>query len=892
MKKWLERVLTALFVLMMVGVVGACAEVNELVDGVNVIRQGAEGLTFDIDEGKAVMIGGTKEEPIVFRDCTFNLSGKTMKISGNQDGLEYASGETAPKIWIGENVQFDDCAFIGSNGGKSTSAGWDACIYFSNGEITLNGCKITGTDWQGQFMGLYGKRGSVTFNGCDIATVGNTGGWSYAMYGFSVLNLNHSKMTATGMKRSAGGGNVNAFYAGDLSETYDALNIENSVVDFSDNYGGGFALNNVNIHVKDSKIQVNDNLANACNSGYWIVDNSEIAMNGNRGGHALSCIGFEMKNSTFEVLHNGYAGVYVQSRNSSFTDCVVNVRCNGEKMLGYSAGDVWLNGYTLSLNHCPSVWLGGVGRKGQVFNNGSGDVVAYDLYENKCKGGTAPVLNGVALSGQEKHTLFLNPSKELFDYARGDTEGDKGNSNDDDLFEDVGKEVVIGKSSAKIGELTTAQLSHHKYDWENYEVMDDATEGFYGVKRYMCVDVCAPHMAWTDAHPDSFDCEGTYIYAPLVGLAFHPNAENVTDMPENQVQIEYNTACKNPGQIPLREGYRFTGWYVDELCTTPFDFESKLTANWTDVYAGWIQQITVNYVWVDLDVVDPTKDTPCFPEIKIPDSVKIDKGTAFTSDREQHETEESRKYYTFEGGYTEEECVNLYEDGTVLNKDTTLYGKWKHEPITVNYVWVGNAKPGDVKPPLPDTVEKGMVYKSTPQDATDEDYYFYGWYTDAECKTPYADNTVLDKDTTLYGRWERKPVEAGNTPIKIVKIWDDDGYSGRPREIHLRVTAYTDPDFLYNKTLTANTPGVSVSDGGDVWTFTGSWCRNNFKVEELPVPGYTAKVVENGTNDFIITNSYMPATGDGTPVKAYLALIGGAALVGVCVVAMRRRKRA
>ena len=91
----------------------------------------------------------------------------------------------------------------------------------------------------------------------------------------------------------------------------------------------------------NSDITVNNNLGNACNSGNWFVTNgSSITMNGNRGGHGLSCIGFDMSDSTLEIQHNGYAGVYMQSRDSSLTNCNVTLRCNGEKLLSYTAGDL------------------------------------------------------------------------------------------------------------------------------------------------------------------------------------------------------------------------------------------------------------------------------------------------------------------------------------------------------------------------------------------------------------------------------------------------------------------------------------------------------------------------------------------------------------------------
>lgn len=40
-----------------------------------------------------------------------------------------------------------------------------------------------------------------------------------------------------------------------------------------------------------------------------------------------------------------------------------------------------------------------------------------------------------------------------------------------------------------------------------------------------------------------------------------------------------------PG-TPLREGYRFTGWYADQALTQPWDISTPVTANMT-LYAGW-----------------------------------------------------------------------------------------------------------------------------------------------------------------------------------------------------------------------------------------------------------------------------------------------------------------
>lgn len=55
----------------------------ELTEGVNIIKQGAENTVYNIGEGRVVMISGQgAADPIVFTNCTFNLAGGTVKISG------------------------------------------------------------------------------------------------------------------------------------------------------------------------------------------------------------------------------------------------------------------------------------------------------------------------------------------------------------------------------------------------------------------------------------------------------------------------------------------------------------------------------------------------------------------------------------------------------------------------------------------------------------------------------------------------------------------------------------------------------------------------------------------------------------------------------------------
>lgn len=269
-------------------------------------------------------------------------------------------------------------------------------------------------------------------------------------------------------------------------------------------------------------------------------------------------------------------------------------------------------------------WLGGVGRRGAVETTEGTTVVAYDLNSNAAdnlKSNTSPVLTNasLALNGDEdKHLLLLNPFMET-DYARGNAEKSARN-NDADLFADDNVSVksdILGQDVAKIGELTTAQLSHHRYDWENGEVKYVATSTEYGAVQYSCGGCLRSVYFATAEHPHSFDCSGTYVYAPLVGLAFDGNAgeDYVFNLPDAQNAIEYGGSATEPTMIPNRSGYTFTGWYTDASCETLYDFSTTLTDNWTVVYAGWEKNedpdssVVIDKTATDLDPDDQTTVT-------------------------------------------------------------------------------------------------------------------------------------------------------------------------------------------------------------------------------------------------------------------------------------------
>lgn len=73
--------------------------------------------------------------------------------------------------------------------------------------------------------------------------------------------------------------------------------------------------------------------------------------------------------------------------------------------------------------------------------------------------------------------------------------------------------------------------------------------------------------------------------------------------------------------------------------------------------------------------------------------------------------------------------------------------------VKIQYQWVSTDNPNDVTPPANDYIRTGRAYTAKAQQNSHQGYTFDGWYTDTTCTVPYVNSTVLNTDTTLYGKW-------------------------------------------------------------------------------------------------------------------------------------------
>ena len=249
--------------------------------------------------------------------------------------------------------------------------------------------------------------------------------------------------------------------------------------------------------------------------------------------------------------------------------------------------------------------------------------------------------------------------------------------------------------------------------------------------------------------------EGRYInvISPYTGAStvnpIQIHSEDITIEEANIIgtQLVHYTADTNGETAAAKadaDGIFVPSWKMPEGLVIG---QSKETGK-TD-WMTYVPAVKIQYQWVSTD--NPTDVTP-------PADDYVRNGTAYTAKVQQ----DTNQGYVFDGWYTDEQCALSYTDGTVLDTDTTLYGKWTVARVCVHYEWVSTDNPSDVSPPADDYIRNGTAYTAKVQQDTNQGYVFDGWYTDEQCTLSYTDGTVLDTDTTLYGKWT---VARGNLSV-------------------------------------------------------------------------------------------------------------------------------
>ena len=126
---------------------------------------------------------------------------------------------------------------------------------------------------------------------------------------------------------------------------------------------------------------------------------------------------------------------------------------------------------------------------------------------------------------------------------------------------------------------------------------------------------------------------------------------------------------------PTRSGYSFYGWYSNEECTVPFDFDTVMLGD-TTIYASWMDE-SAAYCEVSYDLnyygVVPQQYT------QIAENGTAARALPFVPEREG---------FTFAGWFSDPAGSVAYDAQTAVTADTTIYAGWsRNDSSAATYVF-------------------------------------------------------------------------------------------------------------------------------------------------------------------------------------------------------------
>lgn len=194
--------------------------------------------------------------------------------------------------------------------------------------------------------------------------------------------------------------------------------------------------------------------------------------------------------------------------------------------------------------------------------------------------------------------------------------------------------------------------------------------------------------------------------------------------PESQ-KLEVGGTATKP-EDPVIDGWFFRGWHTDEECTEPFDFNTPVTSNIT-LYAKW-EKDERRIVTFDTQGIGVA-----------PERQKIEKG-----EKAVEPDAPAESGYTFGGWYLNSSCTYAFDFDKPVTEHVTVYAKWS---VEVSFDMGGHGTAPDTQ-----TVRVGTRAKA-PAEPEAENFYFGGWFTDAELTQWFEFSDTISKATTLYAKW-------------------------------------------------------------------------------------------------------------------------------------------
>lgn len=256
--------------------------------------------------------------------------------------------------------------------------------------------------------------------------------------------------------------------------------------------------------------------------------------------------------------------------------------------------------------------------------------------------------------------------------------------------------------NTQVVEPTTTRKGYTFDGW----YMDDALTRKWNEKSGRILANLTLHAKWTVNEYD---------------VNFHSNGGTEFE----SVKVQYNTNVTEP--TPVKEGYRFDGWYMDEALTRKWNAPTGRVLATLNLYAKWTEEVKVTFNSNDGTAIAP---------------ITLGKGENLVEP-----TEPVKNGFVFDGWYTDAGLTTKWDaENGLVNADTTLFAKWA-AAYTVSFSTDG----GNAIAPMVVKADTNLE-EPTPVKAG---YTFTGWYTDATFATPWdATNGKVTANVTLYAKYD------------------------------------------------------------------------------------------------------------------------------------------
>ncbi len=115
-----------------------------------------------------------------------------------------------------------------------------------------------------------------------------------------------------------------------------------------------------------------------------------------------------------------------------------------------------------------------------------------------------------------------------------------------------------------------------------------------------------------------------------------------------------------------------------------------------------------------------------------------------------------REGYTFDGWYADAACTVRYDFSTVVTEPFDVFAFWKEDGETYHEVTYDLNYYGVLPAAYVQSVKDDESARALGLTPERSEFAFGGWFADAACTVPFAQDQAIAADTTVYAQWTKQ----------------------------------------------------------------------------------------------------------------------------------------